>query len=197
MRLKKLYKKLSNELAEARKQGKEYIDSIEQDGIKIFDVRQFSNDLSWKELTKREQTESFFYSLTDYLYRDRIYTKPHYLHVHIYDVPITENELYEKVRSKAIKSGIKEEAIHLRTRSDHPDLIEIVTSWASENGFNKVEPGEKELSSISININDDDYLFVKLVKDRRRTNNRLVFTSWMEDLAEFEKLSLELLKSLD
>lgn len=197
--LKTLYENLNKELSKSANHGKEYIDAIEQDGIKIFDVRQPSNDFPLEDFSEREQVESLFFSLPDYLYRDRIYTKLQYLHVHIYDMEISQDELYEKVKDEAarISSRILQKEIGFKKGSKHPDLIEIFTNWAYENRVGKAEPEEEELASVSIKVHGNNYLFVKLLKDRKRKKNRLVFTSWMDDLLEFQQLSLKFLESFD
>jgi hypothetical protein len=169
-KLKELLDKLPQDFAFAREKGLEYIPSIVSPELLIFDVRQPQlRSEKWDELTEREQVEAFAYSLPDYLFRDRIYTRPQYLHIHLRTVTYKSVDEFKAKLTDLAKASIPDiMKVHQEHEFTKPqyDLSEILTRWAAkELHIRDVDPGEKVIVNVPVALWDKSYIFIKLLKD--------------------------------
>jgi hypothetical protein len=182
-------------LDSARKEGKEYIDAICSDDILIFDVSQPENfDKKYgRALDLREELENTI----DFVCRDRIYVDPQYLHVHLRKLRLTKRE-FERKKKKL--SGTRIDGVSRvyldRSRQGMTDLAELILEWARRNGFEKVNPTLRQIDSVPIELDDGNYIALKLVREERLRNNYIIFTikDPYQNLKKYEDITLDIVR---
>lgn len=200
--LEKVFDELNATLQKAKRENRDYISAIYENGIIIFDVWQHLKGKNWNNLTDRERLEAVSYAVPDFILRDRIYTCPQFLHVYMQNASFTKEEFARKKRKiqelKKRKEIAKVEVEETFEDRDY-DFMDMITSWAWKERYTNVKPGERAIDRVCITADDGSYVAINLLKTKSPKKNKFlayVFSS-IKDLCKCENIALEVSKILD
>lgn len=170
--LRRAFEELDRSLSDAEQKNLEYVPSVNAPEFAIFDVKQDPDEDDFYAMGSdpRQDLEYDFYTVPDFLMRDRIYTDLEYLHTYIYGRNMSKQEFLDSL-------GRVAEIEHVAGVSDpwldeeEPDELDpLVTRWAAKNGYGRVRSGERVLVNVPLELLDGNYVHLKLLTDDSNEN---------------------------
>jgi len=165
--LRKAFEELERSLSDATRRRSEYVPAIGTSDFIIFDVKQCpeESDSYVMGSDPRKELEFEFYTLPDFIMRDRIYANLEYLHTYIYGGDIPKQEFLDSLRSVAKIDRVINVCDPWLDEEQPDELTPVVTRWAAKNRYARVRSGERVLVNVPIELGDGSYVHLKLLTD--------------------------------